>query len=307
MNISPHPAYKPVIQSGYSAHDEEIILAHISNTQAPPTTSQIVISNDGTRINYQTIGAGSALIIIPGALSMAADYLALATALAGRFTVHIIERRGRGLSGAMGADYSITKECEDVAAVQAKTGAHLLFGHSYGGLIAFEAARCNPAFSKIAVYEPGVSINQSIPIGWSSAYQAHLAAGKPLDAFIDFIRGSGPAHMKMIPNWWLRLIMPMIIKGAEWDKTVALLPANLREHQEVARLDNSYPNYREVSAVVLLMSGGKSPAFREQTLQTLSGVLPQSTIKIFPKLDHFGPTSGVPSLVADALKAYFIK
>jgi len=281
-------------------------LAQAIDSETVSTTSQFVTSKDGTRINYQTMGTGAALIIIPGALSLAADYVPLATALADTFTVHIIERRGRGLSGAMGADYSIVKECEDVAAVQAKTGAQLLFGHSYGGLVAFEAARNNQALRKIAVYEPGVSINHSIPIDWATAYQNHVAAGKPLDAFIDFIRGSGPAFMKMLPNWWLRLIMPMVIKGEEWDKTVALLPSNLIEHKEVARLDNTFQTYRDVSAKVLLMAGGKSPAFREKTLQTLSGVLPQSEIKICPKLDHFGPTGNRISEVAQVIKDYFL-
>ncbi len=266
--------------------------------------SEFVTSKDSTQINYQTIGTGPALIIIPGALSLAADYHALAEALADRFTVHSIERRGRGLSGAMGADYSIRKECEDVAAVQAKTGAPFIFGHSYGGLIAFEAVRGNTALRKIAVYEPGISIDHSIPIEWASAYQAHLNAGKPLDAFIDFVQGLGPDSMKWVPKWWLRLIMLMVVKGEEWHKIVALLPANLLEHQEVARLDNSYPNYDQISACALLMAGGKGP---NTARQTLSGVLPQSEIKIFPKLDHFGPTKDGASAVAEALKAYFLK
>ncbi len=280
-------------------------MAHVTSIEDAPTISQTVTSKDGTSINYQTVGKGQALIVIPGALSMAADYLALATALADTFTAHIIERRGRGLSGAMGVDYSIAKECEDVAAVQSKTGAHFLFGHSYGGLVALETARSNQDFSKIAVYEPGVSINQSIPIHWASAYQAHLNAGKPLHAFVDFIRGVGPSSMKIIPAWWLRLIMPIIIKGAEWDKTVSLLPANLLEHKEVARLDNSYSNYREVCANALLMVGGRSAISTHQTLHKLSEVLPMSDIKTFPKLDHFGANKGDPTAVATALKAYF--
>ena len=262
-----------------------------SSVETIATASQIVTSRDGTRISYQTIGTGPSLMIIPGANSMGDDYVWLATALADTFRVQIVERRGRGLSGEMGKDYSIAKECDDVAAVQQATDASYLFGHSFGGLIAFEAARNNKALRKLAVYEPGVSINNSIPTDWMPAYEAHLASGKPLDAFIDFIRGSGPAFMKWMPNWWLRLILPRVIQGDEWDKTVALLPSILIEHRELTRLDNTYQNYREVSADVLLMSGGKSPEFREQTLRTLAGVLPQSEINIFPKLDHFGPNS----------------
>jgi pimeloyl-ACP methyl ester carboxylesterase len=74
-----------------------------------------------------------------------------AFALADRFTVHTIERRGRGESGPQGEGYSIERECEDVAALRAITGAT----HSFGGLIALEAARGDMAFRKVAVYEPG--------------------------------------------------------------------------------------------------------------------------------------------------------
>ncbi|WP_422614971.1 alpha/beta fold hydrolase [Cohnella caldifontis] len=57
---------------------------------------------------------------------------------------------------------------EDLTAVQEATGAAYLFGHSYGGLVALETARTNGRFTKLALYEPGVSVNQSIPI-WRAA------------------------------------------------------------------------------------------------------------------------------------------
>jgi pimeloyl-ACP methyl ester carboxylesterase len=81
------------------------------------------------------------------------------------FTVHSIDRRGRGLSGPQGSEYSITKECEDIQALQKETGAIYVFGHSYGGLIALETARTFPSFTKIALYEPGVSIG-SLSAQW---------------------------------------------------------------------------------------------------------------------------------------------
>jgi pimeloyl-ACP methyl ester carboxylesterase len=81
-----------------------------------------VLSEDGTTIAYLSQGVGPAVIVVPGVLSMAADYGRFARALAERFTVHTIERRGRGGSGPQGDDYSIVKECEDVLALQRETG-----------------------------------------------------------------------------------------------------------------------------------------------------------------------------------------
>src|SRR5207247_9142193 len=128
-------------------------------------------SQEGAKISYRSRGSTPSVLVIPGALAKAADYAAFAGALAEHFTVHIIERRGRGLSSPQGDDYSILKEREDVLALQQKTGAPLLVGHSFGGLVALEVARNNPSLTKLAVYEPGVSIDGSIPMGCMPGYE----------------------------------------------------------------------------------------------------------------------------------------
>src|SRR6266487_525808 len=142
-----------------------------THTNAVIDTTSTVLSRDGARISYLSMGSGPAVLVIPGALSTAAGYTAFGWALAEHFTVHIIERRGRGESSPQGDDYSMTKECEDVLALQHKTGASFLVGHSFGGLVALEVARNNKALTKIAVYEPGVSIDGSIPMGWMACYE----------------------------------------------------------------------------------------------------------------------------------------
>jgi pimeloyl-ACP methyl ester carboxylesterase len=114
-------------------------------------TTSTVHSADGTAINYRTTGAGAGLIIVPGALSDATDYAELADALAADFTVHTIERRGRGGSGPQGPDYGIETECADLAAVRKATGSRYVFGHSFGGLVALEAARRDADIAKLAL------------------------------------------------------------------------------------------------------------------------------------------------------------
>ena len=106
---------------------------HMNET--PLQNASHVLSKDGTRIGYLSVGEGPSVLVIPGVLSVAADYAAFARALSEHFSVHTIERRGRGESGPQGDDYSIVKECEDVLALQAETGASFLVGHSYGGLV----------------------------------------------------------------------------------------------------------------------------------------------------------------------------
>jgi len=109
-----------------------------------------VLSRDGTAIGYKSMGQGRGIILIHGALNDSNDLTKLAQELAHSFTVHIMDRRGRGLSGPQGNEYTMSKECEDVTAIQEATGAAYVFGHSYGGLVSLEYAIKESSISKIA-------------------------------------------------------------------------------------------------------------------------------------------------------------
>jgi pimeloyl-ACP methyl ester carboxylesterase len=50
------------------------------------------------------------VIVLPGALTVGADYAELARELSKHFTVHVVDRRGHGASGPQGADYSVSNE-----------------------------------------------------------------------------------------------------------------------------------------------------------------------------------------------------
>jgi pimeloyl-ACP methyl ester carboxylesterase len=270
------------------------------------TAAGTVVSKDGTTIAYRTVGTGPHLIVIPGVMSTAGDYARFADALAAYFTVHTIERRGRGTSGPQGEDYGIARECEDVAALRAKTGARYLVGHSFGGLISLEAARGDTDLIKLAVYEPGVCVDGLIPTAWMPGYRKNLAAGRPLDAFAEFCVATGPRRVRKMPQWLMKLVLRLIMRSDKRRKMFRLLPANLLEHQEIARLDNTYGNYREVVAPTLVMTGGKSDlAYVPAAVDRLAEVLPVSVREEFPKLDHFGPDQKGPREVAEAVDRFF--
>jgi len=272
-------------------------------------TSHVVRSRDGTRIGYLSVGGGPSVLVIPGVLSMAADYAAFARALSEHFTVHTIERRGRGESGPQGDDYSIIKECEDVVALQAETGAALLVGHSYGGLVALEVARNTKAFSKIAVYEPGVSIDGSMPTAWMPGYERKLAEKRNLDALVDFTLADAPPRIQKMPRWLMKLLFFVLVScSRQYRQMLHLLDQNLREWREIARLDSSCEHYREIAGGVLLMYGGRSDS-KAVTLamERLAAILPHAVTKEFPKLDHFGIERTAPREVAQAVSDYFLR
>lgn len=267
-----------------------------------------VVSSDGTTISYLTHGVGPAVIVIPGVLSMAADYGAFARALAEHFTVHTIERRGRGASGPQGDDYSIVKECEDVLALQRETGASFLVGHSYGGLIALEVGRDNQDLRRIAVYEPGVSIDGSMPVGWMPEYERALAEGRRVDALVDFTLADAPPPISRTPRWLMKLAMFLLLVRPQYRQMLDLLAQNLREWREIARLDGNCGDYREIAAGVLLMYGGRSNSRAvDLTAERLPRAVPDCEIREFPGLDHFGIERKAPREVAAAVADYFQK
>jgi pimeloyl-ACP methyl ester carboxylesterase len=275
----------------------------------PIGTSHIVLSRDRTRIAYLSVGTGPSVLVIPGVLSMAADYAAFARALSEHFAVHTMERRGRGESGPQGDDYSIAKECEDVLALQAETGAALLVGHSYGGLVALEVARNNKDFRKIAVYEPGVSIEGSMPTAWMPGYEKKVAEKRNLDALVEFTLADAPLRIQKTPRWLMKLFLLVLVSWSrQYRQMLDLLAQNLREWREIARLDSSCEHYREIAGGVLLMYGGKSDS-KAVTLamERLAAILPHSETKEFPRLDHFGIERTAPREVAKAVSDYFLK
>jgi pimeloyl-ACP methyl ester carboxylesterase len=268
---------------------------------APPAaTWRAVMSADGTAIGYLTTGSGPSVIVVPGTLEVAAEFASFAGLLGQGYTVHTIERRGRGLSGPQGDDYGMAKECEDIAAVRAATGSTLIFGHSYGGLIALEAARTSGGFGKVALYEPGVSVRGAIPMEWITPCQRLVAKGKHLDAFATFSVAAGPRQARRMPVWLMKRLLPLFIGAVEREQIFDLLPTSIIEHRVIGNLDNSYAGYQQVQADVLVMHGGKSGLdWVGPALSALADVLPSIIVREFPGLDHFGPTKrGAPEVAA---------
>jgi pimeloyl-ACP methyl ester carboxylesterase len=270
--------------------------------------SSTVKSRDGTAISYQSLGAGKGIIVVSGTLRSGNDYIRLARALAPHFAVHLMDRRGRGGSGPLGPAYAISKECDDLRAVQAATGAFAVFGHSYGGFVALETAWRSSAFSKVAVYEPGVSISGSIPMGWMPRFKERLASGDTRGAFVAMIRQSGfaPSVVARMPEWYVWIIVRMALRRGKWVEMESLLAPCLAEHeQEAIADDGTIDRYAAITASVLLLGGSKSPAFITTGLfAALQPVIACSAVEIVDSLDHFAPDEKAPDVIAQRLISF---
>jgi pimeloyl-ACP methyl ester carboxylesterase len=78
-------------------------------TSTLTATTRYATSADGTKIAYEVHGSGPALVLVDGAMCHRSMGPArgLAEQLAGRFSVHAYDRRGRGSSGPGTAPYAV--------------------------------------------------------------------------------------------------------------------------------------------------------------------------------------------------------
>ena len=115
-----------------------------------------VVSADGTRIAYDRLGSGPAVLLIgSGPVDRSSSPGApLAALLAGHFTVYNYDRRGRGDSGDT-QPYATDREFEDIAAmIEGAGGSVMCYGDSGGGIIALQAAARGLPITRLAVWEP---------------------------------------------------------------------------------------------------------------------------------------------------------
>ena len=180
----------------------------------------------------------------------------------------------------------MVRECEDVEALLAATGARLVFGHSSGALVALQAALTLPQVDKIAVYEPQLSEHGSIPTSWIPRFDREVALGKPAAALVTFVKADNlvPAYL---PRW-------------------LLVPLQRFDGLLVEEMDSSLQTFAGMSAEVLLMGGRRSPAFLHEILDALEGTFPRVHRVEFKGVGHEAPHDrGSPERVGEELRAFF--
>lgn len=277
------------------------------------TQTGYVTSEDGTTIGYRRLGRGPGLVVLHGAMEHGLSHLHLAEALASGFTVYLPDRRGRGLSGPHRRDHGMRQEIADLSALLDESGAGNVFGVSSGALIALHAALALPAVRKVAAFEPPLSVNGSAPAGWLPRLDRELAAGRTAAALVTGMLGAqmGPPFLRYLPRRLLERLTTMMLARSANDEVPwgALAPTLRHDGALVVETSDSLERLKAISAEVLLLGGGKSPAYLKIALDALRGALPHARSVAFPRLGH-GATGntgqgGRPHLVAPELARFF--
>jgi pimeloyl-ACP methyl ester carboxylesterase len=249
-----------------------------------------VTSRDGTTIAVDRAGSGPPLVVVEGAFCTRehGSGKGLVPLLAERFTVYTYDRRGRGGStdAAAAAQYSVEREIEDLAAViEAAGGSAVVFGHSSGAALALEAASHGLPITKLALYEaPFVVDDSRPPVG-----QDYLARLKALVA--DGRRG---AAVKLFMTEGVRVpaiftaVLPLM--RPVWSRLKAVAHTVTYDTAIVDPYLHGKPlpadRWSSVTAPVLVIEGGKSPAWIRNGMRALAAILPAATHQVIAGQTH---------------------
>jgi pimeloyl-ACP methyl ester carboxylesterase len=252
-----------------------------------------VTSPDGVRIACEVSGSGPPLVAVHGAGSARWSFDLLRPHLEDRFTVIAIDRRGRGDS-TDGPDYSLERECDDVAAVVRDAGdGALLFGHSYGGLVAAGAA-LRLELPRLALYEPamggGLSREETI-----ERWERLIEQGERDTVTREFLRdiaGYDEAaidQLQQTPLWEARRAV------------VPTLPRELRA-EETHRFEDWRLGALDVPT--LLLVGSESPPWAVRSVEAHTDAIPRAERRVLDGQGH-GANLTAPELLAAELTRFF--
>lgn len=264
--------------------------AHIKSDMA--TKVAFAESKDGTKIAFERVGRGPALIVVGGALSQRNGGKPLAGKLADNFTIYTYDRRGRGESGDT-KPYAVEREIEDLGALIEQAGNRaFLYGVSSGGALALQAAaKLGPArVTKLAVYEPPYGQDERAFHEQKERVAELVRTGKPGDAAEFFLAAIGmppPAleQLKQSPEW------PSMQK---MDFTLVY---------DYAVLGNgSVPDgVKAISVPTLVLDGEKSMDFIHPTADRIAQLIPNAQRKTMQGQTH----QAAPDAVAPVLSEFF--
>lgn len=259
---------------------------------AEASAAQIVTSKDGTRIGVECAGTGPTLLFVHGGVGDRTRWTPMFPLLASKFTACAMDRRGRGASGDS-PQYSLMKEAEDVVAVvNSRPGPVFVFGHSYGGVAALEAAFLTDRIAKLMLYEPPLHEPVANNLAVAARIEEMVSRGDLEQALVTFQREivkQSPeelARMKTRPTW------PRLVAS------IAVHPRQMRA-LSAYRFDAS--RMKSLTTPTLLLIGEQTASpYAKQSISALRESLPNSTVVVLERQEH-NAMEGARDVLANAI------
>lgn len=256
-------------------------------------------SADGTSIGWRQLGTGPAIVIVHGSISTGEQWLPVAQILAEQYTVMLVDRRGRGLSGDA-QDHHLSTEVADLNAVLAAAGAGArLFGHSYGAIVAAATAAAGADISALALYEPSLPVNGVDPLQSAarSSIAAAVVAGDLNGALSMMLQGRVGMTEAEVAN---------LRRTPAWAGMVETTPPLPRELQVIDGLVDDLDRFTTIEQGTLLLRGKETARKFVDATRFLVEKLPATTLVEIPGQGHLAHVAA-PDTVADAVRSFLGK
>jgi pimeloyl-ACP methyl ester carboxylesterase len=256
-----------------------------------------VASRDGTRIAFWRSGVGPPLLLVHGATAdHSTTWRFVLPQLEKRFTVYVMDRRGRGASGDS-PDYHLHREAEDIAAVVDSVGEPVsVVGHSYGGLCALEASLLTDNLRRLVLYE-------AVPLRGADCYQK--AAIDRLDGLLR----SGDLEAMLVAL--LSDIVEMPVEEIEllrsqkdaWAVRIANAPSVTRELKSEYEFVFLPARFQRLRTPTLLLVGGDSPPREMSNARGVADALLDARLVVMPGQQHVA-TYTAPGLFVSEIVSF---
>ena len=272
-----------------------------------PSREFHVTSFDGTDVGCHVLGEGPPLLMVHGVAIDHSCFDRAKAPLSKHFTLYIMDRRGRGISGDS-VEWSLTREFEDaqamIEAIAAATGGPInLFGHSLGGLCTVEAASRTKAgnISRFFMYDPAIPKPPRSP--------ALIAIA---DKLATILKETGDRE-KMIETHlleWTKISPEVLARQkadtARWARRLGWAHTIPREYKagEVFAADPTL--YRNVHVPTRIMVGEQSHQGLQDSARLLADTISGSDLIVFKGAGHYGFSTDPATFVAELVK-FFIQ
>lgn len=209
-----------------------------------------VVSQDGSRIGYESSGSGPAMLLVHGGTATRMRWAPVRDQFAARYTVHEMDRRGRGDSVAEAGPYSLAREAEDVVAVAEALG--------------------------------GTSTSSATPT-------ARCASSKPPSLLASMKSASDPeAILETFYLNALQLTQTAVdaLKGTEiWQARVTAAPTIIREIDVINEF-RATDRLAGITTPVWMLLGTESPTYLRAATAAIAAQLPDARIVAVQRQAH---------------------
>jgi len=257
------------------------------------SSSERVVSRDGTSIAVWRSGQGTPLVAVHGVTIDHSAWEAMRQWLDPQRALYALDRRGHGASELGEESYGLDSEVADLLTVLERFPAPVdVLAHSFGGLVALEAARVTDRISRLVVYEPSVDDDPDFP-AVLERITALVDEGRIEEAAVTLLveRSGVPAEaideVRKLPLW------SIVLDG------VRTLP---REGAIIDGYRFEPAHFTSLGIPILVLVGGDSPGWRHAAMDALHAALPASEKQVLAGHGHLATHTGPETLARETLR-----